>query len=57
MNTNKKSPPSQTGTFNIMVGLVKTFYFLLTVPAAGDDPEIKTDNTDLNSRNKLKDGL
>lgn len=32
-------------------------YFLLTVPAAGDEPEIKTDNTDLNSRNKLRDGL
>jgi hypothetical protein len=40
-----------------MDGLVKTSYFLLTVPAAGDDPDIKTDNTDLNKRNKLKDGL
>lgn len=40
-----------------MDGLVDTSYFLLTVPAAGDEPEIKTDNTDLNSRNKLKDGL
>lgn len=42
---------------NIMVGLVKTPYFLLIVPAAGDDPEINTDNTDLTKRNKLKDGL
>jgi hypothetical protein len=40
-----------------MVGLVKTCYFLLIVPAAGDDPEINTDNTDLTKRSKLKDGL
>ena len=40
-----------------MDGLVETSYFLRTVPAAGDEPEIKTDNTDLNRRNKLKDGL
>jgi hypothetical protein len=40
-----------------MDGLVETFYFLLTVPAAGDDPEIKTASTDLNNRKKLKEGL
>ena len=40
-----------------MGGLVNYYYFLLMVPAAGDDPEIKTDKTDLNRRNKLKEGL
>ena len=40
-----------------MGGLVKTFYFLRMLLAACDDPEIKTDNTDLNKRNKLKEGL
>ena len=54
---NTKKVPTQCGDFNIMVGLVETSYFLLTVPAAGDDPEINTDNTDLNKRIRLKDGL
>ena len=40
-----------------MDGLVETSYFLLTVPAAGDEPEIKTDNTELNISNKLNDCL
>ena len=40
-----------------MGGLVKTFYFLRMLLAEGDDPEIKTHNTDLNNRNKLKEGL
>jgi hypothetical protein len=31
--------------------------FFLTVPAAGEEPEIKTDKTDLNKRKKLREGL
>ncbi len=50
----KKSPLSRRLS---IVRVSRDFYFLLTVPAAGDDPEINTDNTDLTKRNKLKDGL
>jgi hypothetical protein len=45
-------------TFSIDQGLVKTCYFLLTaLPAAGDEPEIKTDSTDFNKRIMLNEGL
>jgi hypothetical protein len=31
--------------------------FLLTVPAAGEEPEINTDKTDLNNLKMLREGL
>jgi hypothetical protein len=44
----------------IVRGLVKKIYFLLSLTAAdaaGDEPERKTDKTDLNNRKKFNDGL
>jgi hypothetical protein len=41
-----------------MIGVSKKCYFLLKLDAAaGDDPETKTDNTDLNNRKMFSEGL
>jgi hypothetical protein len=53
---NKKSRPNDRD-FNILGGLVKKNYFLLILLAAGEEPEITTDKTHFNKRNKLKEGL
>ena len=55
----KKTPRNKPGRLRYVSGLVTVYYiFLLACAlAAGDDPEINTDKTDLIKRKMLREGL